>query len=167
MALEASDRLIDTIWVNWRCTWGCISRPTFKLSASLLDIMKKSKEISQDLRKKDYRPPQVWFILGSNFQTPVAFAQKLWRRSWGRYVSLLKISDTIKSSVWFPLSLENKIDDLRGRLNYQRDIQNCNILCFTESWLNDDTINIQLSGYTLYRQDTSCVWWWRTMYFGE
>ena len=29
---------------------GCISRPTFKLSASLLDIMGKSKEFSQDLR---------------------------------------------------------------------------------------------------------------------
>uniref|UniRef100_A0A4W5L4D3 MCF.2 cell line derived transforming sequence like n=1 Tax=Hucho hucho TaxID=62062 RepID=A0A4W5L4D3_9TELE len=39
-------------WFNWRCTCGCISRPTFKLSASLLDIMGKSKEISQDLRKK-------------------------------------------------------------------------------------------------------------------
>ena len=34
MALEASDRQIDIIWVNWRCTCGCISRPTFKLSAS-------------------------------------------------------------------------------------------------------------------------------------
>ena len=51
MALEASDRLIDIIWVNWSCTCGCISRPTFKLSASLLNIMGKSKEISQDLRK--------------------------------------------------------------------------------------------------------------------
>ncbi|CDQ56629.1 unnamed protein product [Oncorhynchus mykiss] len=50
-------------------------------------------------------------------------------------------------------SLEKEIDDLRGRLNYQWDIQNCNILCFTESWLNDDTINIQLAGYTLYWQD--------------
>ena len=52
MALEASDGLIDIIWINWRCTCRCISRPTFKLSASLLDIMGKSKEISQDLRKK-------------------------------------------------------------------------------------------------------------------
>ena len=52
MALEASDRLIDIISVNWRCTCGCISRPTFKLSATLLDIMGKSKEISQDLRKR-------------------------------------------------------------------------------------------------------------------
>ena len=49
---EASDRLIDLIWVNWRCTCRCISRPTFKLIASLLDIMGKSKEISQDLRNK-------------------------------------------------------------------------------------------------------------------
>ena len=52
MALEASDKLIDIIWVNWRCTCGCISRPTFKLCASLLDIMGKWKEISQDLRNK-------------------------------------------------------------------------------------------------------------------
>ena len=27
------------------------------------------------------------------------------------------------------------------------------ILCFTKSWLNDDMNNIQLAGYTLYRQD--------------
>ena len=52
MALEASDRLIDIIWVDWRCTCGCTSRLTFKLSASLLDIMGKSKEISQNLRNK-------------------------------------------------------------------------------------------------------------------
>ena len=30
MGLEASDRLIDIIRVNWRCTCGCISRTTFK-----------------------------------------------------------------------------------------------------------------------------------------
>ena len=48
------------------------SRPTFKLSASLLDIIGKSKEIRQDLRKQktNCRPAQVWFILGSNFQMP-------------------------------------------------------------------------------------------------
>ena len=51
MALEASDRLNYIILVNWRCTCECVSRPTFKLSASLVDIMRKSKEISQDLRK--------------------------------------------------------------------------------------------------------------------
>ena len=39
-------------------------------------------------------------------------------------------------------TLENKMGDLRGRLNPQRDIQNCNILCITELWLNDDIINI-------------------------
>ena len=48
MALEAYDRLMT----SFESTCGCISRPTFKLSASLLDIMGKSKEISQDLRKK-------------------------------------------------------------------------------------------------------------------
>jgi hypothetical protein len=52
MALEASDRLIDIVLVDWSCTCGCISWPTFKLSATLLDIMGQSKEISQDLRKQ-------------------------------------------------------------------------------------------------------------------
>jgi transposase len=52
MALEASERLVDIIWVNWRCTCVCTSSPTFKLSVTLLDIMGKSKEISQDLRRK-------------------------------------------------------------------------------------------------------------------
>jgi hypothetical protein len=50
MALEASDRVIDIISGNWS-TCGCISRPTFKLGASLLDIMGKSKEISQHQKK--------------------------------------------------------------------------------------------------------------------
>ena len=50
-------------------------------------------------------------------------------------------------------SLDNKMDKLLGRLNYQRDIKNCNILCFTESWLNYDNINIHLAGYMLlYRK---------------
>ena len=39
-------------------------------------------------------------------------------------------------------SLENKMDDLRSRLSNQWDIKNCNVLCFTLSWLNDDTDNI-------------------------
>jgi hypothetical protein len=50
MALESSDSLNYIILVYW-CTCGCISRPTFKLSASLLDIVGKSKEISPELRK--------------------------------------------------------------------------------------------------------------------
>ena len=54
-------------------------------------------------------------------------------------------------------SLENKIDELRGRLNYHWDNKNCNILCFTEVWLNDDPINIQLAGYTVYRQDRTAA----------
>ena len=49
--IYASDRLIDNIRVNCRCICGCISRPTFKCSASFLDITGKSREISQDLRK--------------------------------------------------------------------------------------------------------------------
>ena len=49
-------------------------------------------------------------------------------------------------------SLDNKLDEVRSQISYQRDIKNCNILCFTESWLNDD-MDIQLAGYTLHLQD--------------
>ena len=48
-------------------------------------------------------------------------------------------------------SLDNKLDEVRSRISYQQDIKNCNILCFTESWLNDDIENIQLVGYMLHR----------------
>ena len=50
-------------------------------------------------------------------------------------------------------SLENKLDYLRLRLSYQRDIKNCNILCFTETWPNDDMDNIELAGLSVFRQD--------------
>ena len=49
------------------------------------------------------------------------------------------------------------MDDLRSRLSYQRDIKNCNILCFTEAWLSDDTDNIELSGYSMLRQDRNAT----------
>ncbi len=32
-------------------------------------------------------------------------------------------------------SLEHKMDDLRARISFQRDIRDCNILCLSETWL--------------------------------
>ena len=49
-------------------------------------------------------------------------------------------------------SLENKLDELRSRLSYQRDIKNYN-LSFTESWLNHDMDNIQLARFSMHQQD--------------
>lgn len=65
--LEKIIRLINILWVNW---YGCSLRPTFQLSSSLLDIMKKSKEIFQHLKKNYGLPPLAWFILRTNFQIP-------------------------------------------------------------------------------------------------
>ena len=50
-------------------------------------------------------------------------------------------------------SLDNKMDELKAHISYHHDIKNCNILRFTELWLNDGMNNIQLAGYTMYRQD--------------
>ena len=46
---------------------------------------------------------------------------------------------------------------LRLRLSYQRDIKNCNLLCLTESWLNDDTNNIELAGFSMHRQNREAM----------
>ncbi len=33
-------------------------------------------------------------------------------------------------------ALDNKLDGLCARINFQRDIRNCNVLCFIKTWLN-------------------------------
>ncbi len=38
-------------------------------------------------------------------------------------------------------SLENKMDDLRARISFQRDIRDCNILCLTETWLTPSVLD--------------------------
>ena len=45
-------------------------------------------------------------------------------------------------------SLVNKVDEIRARVAFQRDIRDCNILCFTETRLTGDMLSepIQLSG---------------------
>jgi hypothetical protein len=54
-------------------------------------------------------------------------------------------------------SFNNKMDDLRLRLSYQRDIKNCNILCLrcglNEMWLNEDTDNIELARFSMHQQN--------------
>ena len=52
-------------------------------------------------------------------------------------------------------SLDNKID--YGHVYPTNGTIITNILCFTESWLNDDMNNIQLVVYTLYRQDRTAA----------
>ena len=50
-------------------------------------------------------------------------------------------------------SRENKLDELCLRLPYQNALKNCNILCFSESWLNKDMVNINLAGFSIHRLD--------------
>ncbi|KAK1804161.1 hypothetical protein P4O66_020205, partial [Electrophorus voltai] len=53
-------------------------------------------------------------------------------------------------------SLDNKLDDLRARIKFQRGTQDCNLLCFTESWLNPVVPShaIQLAKlFSVYRLD--------------
>ena len=52
MALEASDRLIDIIWVNWRCPCGCISQGLPSTSVSLCLTSWENQKKSAKTRKK-------------------------------------------------------------------------------------------------------------------
>lgn len=65
-----------SFWVNYRLTCGCILRHTSN-TASLCDIMRKSKEISQDVRKR--------IVVHSGVQFPDA---------WRCHVHLFKQSHT-------------------------------------------------------------------------
>ncbi len=53
-------------------------------------------------------------------------------------------------------SLENKMDDLRARISFQRDIRDCNIICLTETWLTPsvpDTAVTASDNFSVLRMD--------------
>ncbi len=53
-------------------------------------------------------------------------------------------------------SLDNKMDDLRARISFQRDIRDCNILCLTETWLTPtvpDTAVTPSDNFSVLRMD--------------
>ena len=52
-------------------------------------------------------------------------------------------------------SLDNKVDEIRARVAFQRDNRDCNVLCFTEAWLTQDTLleSVQPAGFFTHRAD--------------
>ncbi len=53
-------------------------------------------------------------------------------------------------------SLENKMDVLRARISFQRDIRDCNILCLTETWLKPsvpETAVTPFDNFSVLRMD--------------
>ncbi len=55
-------------------------------------------------------------------------------------------------------SLENKMDDLRARISFQRDIRDCNIFCLPETWLTPtvpDTAVTPSDNFSVLRMDRS------------
>jgi hypothetical protein len=49
-------------------------------------------------------------------------------------------------------SLDNKVDELRARISFQRDIRDGQILCFKETWLSRDILSsfIQPAGFSVH-----------------
>jgi hypothetical protein len=56
-------------------------------------------------------------------------------------------------------SLENTMYDLLLRLFYQQGIINCNILCFAEMWLNEDSNNIELAEFSMHQAEQRRYLW--------
>ncbi|KAK7939451.1 hypothetical protein WMY93_002777 [Mugilogobius chulae] len=56
-------------------------------------------------------------------------------------------------------SLENKMDELHTRISTQKDIRDCSMLCFCETWLGEKTPDAAVTpdGYSVYRGDRSAV----------
>ena len=52
-------------------------------------------------------------------------------------------------------SLDNKVDEIREKVAFQRDIRDCNIFCFTETWLSGDMLleSVQPLGFFVRRAD--------------
>ena len=52
-------------------------------------------------------------------------------------------------------SQENKVYEIRVRVSFQRDISDCSILCFPETWLSRDILSdsVQPSGFSVHRAD--------------
>ncbi|KAK3505997.1 hypothetical protein QTP70_003344, partial [Hemibagrus guttatus] len=53
-------------------------------------------------------------------------------------------------------SLENKLDDLRAKVKFQRDIRDCSLLCFTETWLNPVVLDLAIQPaefFSVHRMD--------------
>ena len=52
-------------------------------------------------------------------------------------------------------SLQNKMDELSTLITYDSDYRRSSLLCFTETWLTENTTDIGLDGYTRIRFDRS------------
>ena len=58
-------------------------------------------------------------------------------------------------------ALDNKVNKIRARAAFQRDIRACNILCFTETWLTRDTLSVGTSTWflhTSHQQKKTSLW---------
>ena len=53
------------------------------------------------------------------------------------------------------MTLDNKVDEIRARVAFKRDIEDCNIFCFSETWLTRDTLSesVQPPGFFTQRTD--------------
>ena len=59
--------------------------------------------------------------------------------------------------MWTPGRVAATFATANGDPNKIPTFKNCNILCFIESWPNDDMDNIQLTGLSVHRQDRTAT----------
>lgn len=110
-----------------------------------------------------------WFLF--NFCTLTYFTfnhgyyQIQYYQNWKKGANVRNRLRVQASHAWVPNillanvpSLENKLDSLRARVKFQRDIWDCKLHCFTEKWLNPVVLDhpIQSAKYfSVYCMDRS------------
>ena len=79
----------------------------------------------------------------------------------GGLVAKLKANRTPIPSLFLAnvRSLDNKLDLIRLRLGVSQEMRNCAVLCFTETWLNENMPDsaFQLDGQLLFRADRNSL----------
>ena len=70
------------------------------------------------------------------------------------HLCVMTIKDSIINNII--IILANKLDDIRARISFQRDIRDCNIFCLTETWLTPlvpDQVICPINSFTDFRAD--------------
>ncbi|KAI3376426.1 hypothetical protein L3Q82_016431 [Scortum barcoo] len=114
--------------------------------------------MSRSIHQRHVAPQTVQELADALVQD-VFFFQGL---AWHRMGQLQQAKQQIDWEMWMDghragkRSLDNKLDELRSRMAFQWDIKNCNVLVFTETWLDPfdpETPPLFSRDFSIHRQD--------------
>ncbi|KAK3567779.1 hypothetical protein QTP86_026457 [Hemibagrus guttatus] len=160
---------------RWRFA---LERRGMKVSGSKTEYMcvnEREGSGTVRLQGEEVKKVQEFKYLGSTVQSNGECAKEAnkgrdpKRQPWGKRAGVRKRQRACAHRTPLPSillanvqSLENKLDDLRTKVKFKRDIQDCNLLCFTETWLHPAVPDhaIQPAGFfSVHRMDRTVESW--------